>query len=533
MWGLNSPRSELALAEAELQARKKEVQARRDVKALRQSRKALPKPKGGEGAEAQSERFREIKERLEAQLETRHQRRLELEEALARLPTPPWPTDCKEVQAKESQTASSIWQSRIATLQEELRQKSEKVAALRLREQQLEAELRNRLHADVELLPGLREAAAELRSAFQRLPGEYMALQATAAASAQPYDSARSHSDLRTASASGSPPKSCVLNRVGGDWMSPRHHFQESFASTAGEAPRQSCPVSQVSGPPPRGAFQGLGSASRQPRPSAGRNPSEEVDSTRSAVARTESNSSSCAISGVVFPQPRGCSLSMPSSWQPPPRGAGSGSGAASAATNEEQGQPAPTLLSIGKITDTKGLGHAGCKSGGWGPQLNTADHGCPGRSMTPPARLGAPVAVVAQVPRQHGPDVANHAFSKHAAALASEQTKVQPCSGAGPWVRSVGPGVPGPAHLGGVATSRHGEPAQSMIPQAQLRTASSMHPVPQMFPRQMNFGGARRALTPPPMNLLNRSRTPTMGSLVTPSVPGYAMPAACLGGMR
>lgn len=537
MWGLNSPRSELALAEAELRARKKEVQARRDVQALRQSRKALPKPKGSEVAEDSAERFREIKGRLEAQLEARRQRQLQLEEALRRLP--PRHTDYKEAQVRESQADSSVWQSRIATLQEELKQKSEKVAALRLREQQLEAELRNRLHADAELLPGLREAATELRSAFQRLPVVRMALQATAieataASSAQPYHSARSLSDLPTASGSRSPAKSYVsLDRVGDDRMSPTRHSQESSASAAAQ---QSCLVTQDLGHSPRGPFKGLGSASRGARLSTGENHSVDVDADRSAFAPTDSHSNSFAVPRVVFPEPRGSSLSMPSSWLPPPQGAVSATCAA-AVTNRESESIAPTLLSIGKIAETKRVGHAGCNSGGRGPWLNAAPAPSrhPGRSMTPPARSVPSVVTVAQVPIQHGPDAASHAFSQHAAALAGQQLKLQPCPGAGPWVRAAGPGGPGPVYLGGSAPCRHGEPSRGSTPSAQFPTASSLPGVPHIVPRQINFDGARRALTPPPMNLLNRSVTP-LGSLVTPSVPGYVMPVeqvALRGGMR
>lgn len=517
MRGLNSPRSELELAEAELQAREKEVQARRETRALRQSRKLRPKSKDGEDAAALPERFREIKQHLEAQLETRRQQEQQLEEALARLPTPPGPIDHKDSQAKEvrpSSSSSSIWQSRIATLQEELKQKSEKVSALRLREQQLEAELRNRLHADAELLPGLRAAAAELRSAVQRLP------QAAGAALAQQYDSARSRSG------SGSPPKSCVLARVVGETqisprrqMSPRRQLQDSFASAVGEAPQKAHLV----------ATAGIGPASRQPRISACKNNSFDVNSPPNAGAHINSNFNSCVVSGHVFPQPRECGLSMPSSWQPSPRGTGSATIAAGS-TNAEREQFAPTLLSIGKHTETKGGGHAGWNSGGPGPWLHSAQ----GRSMTPPARSGPPVAAAANVPRHHGLDTASHAFSQHAAALAGEHMKVQPGSGAGPWAWSASNRGPGPMPLGGFAPFRNGEPAQGIATQAQVPAPSFLRGPPQIMPRQINFDVARRALTPPPMSLVRRSMTPPMGSLVAPSVPsGYVVPVVVRGGVR
>eukprot|EP00931_Biecheleriopsis_adriatica_P078389 TRINITY_DN51855_c0_g1_i1.p1 TRINITY_DN51855_c0_g1~~TRINITY_DN51855_c0_g1_i1.p1 ORF type:complete len:553 (+),score=104.06 TRINITY_DN51855_c0_g1_i1:55-1713(+) len=214
-----SPRSELQLAEAELRAREKEVQVRREVRRLRDTRQRLARP-GKEDQKGSQDLHT-----LEAQLETRRQREQQLEEALrdASLSA----SACRPSDSKEAQACAAVWQSRIAALQDELKQKAEKVSALRTREQQLEAELRNRLHADAELLPGLRLAAAELRSALQRLPAGLLArnaLQPKAVSlhiasdsrfTEDPEEASKfatgGNAEHRAASGSRSPPRSCLL----------------------------------------------------------------------------------------------------------------------------------------------------------------------------------------------------------------------------------------------------------------------------------------------------------------------------------
>jgi len=73
---------------------------------------------------------------------------------------------CSGAHAAES---AVVWQQRVATLADELKQKSERVATLRQREQKLESDFRHQLHVQQGLVPSLRLATAELRKTLERL----------------------------------------------------------------------------------------------------------------------------------------------------------------------------------------------------------------------------------------------------------------------------------------------------------------------------------------------------------------------------
>lgn len=127
-----------------LRFKENELQARREAVALRLQRKHPPRP--------EDPRLKELEEW--------QARERELQEAL------------KEAPFLRSDHKEGQWLARITALQEELKQKSEKVKALRAKEQELEAELRTRLYQDSDLLPVLRWAASELVQAFQDVGGE-------------------------------------------------------------------------------------------------------------------------------------------------------------------------------------------------------------------------------------------------------------------------------------------------------------------------------------------------------------------------
>eukprot|EP00913_Durusdinium_trenchii_P012180 g11440.t1 len=123
-----------------LRFKENELQARREAVALRLQRKHPPRP--------EDPRLKDRETRGE--LEEWQARERELQEAL------------KEAPFLRSDHKEGQWLARITALQEELKQKSEKVKALRAKEQELEAELRTRLYQDSDLLPVLRWAASEL-----------------------------------------------------------------------------------------------------------------------------------------------------------------------------------------------------------------------------------------------------------------------------------------------------------------------------------------------------------------------------------
>lgn len=161
--GGSAPLSELQLAEAELRAREQEVAARREVRRLRAARQKLTKSDSGR----QDQRsYRLQRRQLEAELEERETIARNLEEKLRSFGSRVERPSSTDSFGKDQ---SLVWQSRIAALTDDLKQKAEKVAVLRSREQQLEAELRSRQHADAPLLPGLKAATAELRDALQSL----------------------------------------------------------------------------------------------------------------------------------------------------------------------------------------------------------------------------------------------------------------------------------------------------------------------------------------------------------------------------
>lgn len=134
-----------------LRVKQKELHARREALLLKQTRK-----------ESRGDSFRYKLQELED--EERKERALaeafrEAQQKFGALD----PRSADSTASKEGQ-----WLMRITALEDELRQKTEKVKALRSKEQELEAELRNRLHADSALLPALRLAASEMAAALQR-----------------------------------------------------------------------------------------------------------------------------------------------------------------------------------------------------------------------------------------------------------------------------------------------------------------------------------------------------------------------------
>lgn len=134
-----------------LRVKEKELHARREALLLKQTRK-----------ESRGDSFRYKLQELED--EERKERALaeafrEAQQKFGALD----PRSADSTASKEGQ-----WLMRITALEDELRQKTEKVKALRSKEQELEAELRNRLHADSALLPALRLAASEMAAALQR-----------------------------------------------------------------------------------------------------------------------------------------------------------------------------------------------------------------------------------------------------------------------------------------------------------------------------------------------------------------------------
>uniref|UniRef100_A0A7S4UW51 Uncharacterized protein n=1 Tax=Alexandrium monilatum TaxID=311494 RepID=A0A7S4UW51_9DINO len=142
------------------------------------------------GREGRQGLLEQRRRRLEASLDRRRQRRSELQAALcaeeqqrpcgasasssgAKEASPDaagaWQARLAAVAKDADRAAAGVWQARLAALAEDLRQKREKVAALRERELQLEAELRNKLYEERGLIPSLHAAAAELRGAFRSL----------------------------------------------------------------------------------------------------------------------------------------------------------------------------------------------------------------------------------------------------------------------------------------------------------------------------------------------------------------------------
>ena len=151
---------ELRQEEDLLKVKQKELQARREALILKQSRK---EPRGLNKSSLPG--TPNIRSKLK-ELEDEQQKEHALTEALKEVQQKLGADPRSEVASKEGQ-----WLLRIAALEEELRQKMEKVKALRVKEQDLEAELRTRLHADSALLPALRLAAAEICAALQRQHG--------------------------------------------------------------------------------------------------------------------------------------------------------------------------------------------------------------------------------------------------------------------------------------------------------------------------------------------------------------------------
>lgn len=147
-----------------LRVKEKELHARREALLLKQSRR-----------ESRGDSFRYKLQELED--EQRKERALA--EAFR---------EAQQNARSDSASKEGQWLMRITALEDELRQKTEKVKALRTKEQELEAELRNRLHADAALLPALRLAASEMAAALQRhgpvAPVE--ALQSLSAHSSEP-----------------------------------------------------------------------------------------------------------------------------------------------------------------------------------------------------------------------------------------------------------------------------------------------------------------------------------------------------------
>ncbi|CAE6972845.1 unnamed protein product [Symbiodinium sp. CCMP2592] len=141
---VRSYQEELKQEEDLLKEREKEIRARREARRLKETRQRL----SGSGES--------LRAKLQEKLQKQCEREQQLEQALRELqPISRTQGGCKEGQ----------WLLRIGALQDELKQKIEKVHALKAKEEQLEAELRDRLHADTELLPALRLAAAELCAA--------------------------------------------------------------------------------------------------------------------------------------------------------------------------------------------------------------------------------------------------------------------------------------------------------------------------------------------------------------------------------
>jgi len=64
--------------------------------------------------------------------------------------------------------STAVWQARVNALTDELQLKTERTVGLKLREQQLEAELRSRLHQDQPLNAGHVVSAKELRDSLAR-----------------------------------------------------------------------------------------------------------------------------------------------------------------------------------------------------------------------------------------------------------------------------------------------------------------------------------------------------------------------------
>lgn len=104
------------------------------------------------------------RQHLDANLERRRLRIAELQSCLADSNTNSEDNGAIAQMRRGYEDPSDTWEARVKILTEELHRKRDRVAALRLTEQQLEADFRNQAYADRELIPSLSAAMRELRS---------------------------------------------------------------------------------------------------------------------------------------------------------------------------------------------------------------------------------------------------------------------------------------------------------------------------------------------------------------------------------